>query len=352
MKHPVLEKRSRFIAWWLAWLLLAAGQSSLIYFAYGATAGAAIGDGFFSMISFGALGLAIWFPLRYMQRGSNPVLTSISNMVVTGTITVVIWVLANRLLLKSVVADKEAYAMFWSTTVVLRVTSGILLYSMIILTYWLFISASRLAEKAASQSKLEALVREAELKMLRSQINPHFLFNSLNSISSLTVTNPPGAREMIVKLSDFMRYSLSSRNDQPVTLHNEMESLRLYLEIEKVRFRERLVIKEDIEPECLSALLPGLLLQPLYENAVKHGVYESTGTVVINTTAKKEGENVIVSISNTVDPDSVVTRKGAGIGLKNVRTRLELFFRDEAELEVIRKEDSFTVNMKFPCRIA
>src|SRR5512133_3784165 len=109
MKHPVLEKRSRFIVWWLAWLLLAAGQSSLIYFAYGATAGAAIGDGFVSMISFGALGLAIWFPLRYMQRGKNPILTSISNMVATGTITVVIWVLANRLLLKSVVADKEAY---------------------------------------------------------------------------------------------------------------------------------------------------------------------------------------------------------------------------------------------------
>lgn len=352
MKHPVLEKRSRFIAWWLAWLLLAAGQSSLMYFAYGANAGAAIGDGFLSMITFGALGLAIWFPMRYMQKGSNPVLTAISNMGVTGIITVVIWVLSNRLLLKSIVADKDAYEMIWSSTVILRIASGVLLYSMIILTYWLFISATRLAEKASSQSKLEALVREAELKMLRSQINPHFLFNSLNSISSLTVTNPPGAREMIVKLSDFMRYSLSSRNDQPVTLHNEMESLRLYLEIEKVRFRERLVIKEDIEPECLSALLPGLLLQPLYENAVKHGVYESTGTVVINTTAKKEGDNVIVTISNTVDPDSVVTRKGAGIGIKNVRTRLELFFREEAELEVIRKEDSFTVTMKFPCRIA
>lgn len=352
MKHPVLEKRSRFIAWWLAWLLLAAGQSSLMYFAYGANAGAAIGDGFLSMITFGALGLAIWFPMRYMQKGSNPVLTAISNMGVTGIITVVIWVLSNRLLLKSIVADKDAYEMIWSSTVMLRIASGVLLYSMIILTYWLFISATRLAEKASSQSKLEALVREAELKMLRSQINPHFLFNSLNSISSLTVTNPPGAREMIVKLSDFMRYSLSSRNDQPVTLHNEMESLRLYLEIEKVRFRERLVIKEDIEPECLSALLPGLLLQPLYENAVKHGVYESTGTVVINTTAKKEGDNVIVTISNTVDPDSVVTRKGAGIGIKNVRTRLELFFREEAELEVIRKEDSFTVTMKFPCRIA
>src|SRR5512133_1619971 len=292
MKHPVLEKRSRFIVWWLAWLLLAAGQSSLIYFVYGASAGAAIGDGFVSMILFGALGLAVWFPLRYMQKGSNPAVTAISNIVVTGIISVVIWVLSTRLTLRTIVTDKEAYEMFWSSTVILRIASGVLIYFLIILTYWLFISASRLAEKAATESKLESLVREAELKMLRSQINPHFLFNSLNSISSLTLTNPPGAREMIVKLSDFMRYSLSSRNDQPVTLHNEMESLRLYLEIEKVRFRERLVIKEDIEPECLSALLPGLLLQPLYENAVKHGVYESTGTVVINTSAKKEGDNV------------------------------------------------------------
>lgn len=187
--------------------------------------------------------------------------------------------------------------------------------------------------------------------MLRSQINPHFLFNSLNSISSLTLTNPPGARDMIVKLSDFMRYSLSSRNDQPVTLNNEMESLRLYLEIEKVRFRERLVIEEHIDNECLGALLPGLLLQPLYENAVKHGVYESTGTVVINTSVKKAEEYVIVTISNTIDSDSVVTRKGAGIGLKNVRSRLELFFGNEADLEVVRKEDSFTVTMKFPFRV-
>ncbi|HUW92909.1 MAG TPA: histidine kinase [Bacteroidales bacterium] len=352
MKHPVLEKRSRVIIWWLAWLLMAAGQSLLIFFAYGSSPGVAAADGLISMVSLGALGLAIWFPLRYMQKGSNQFLIASSNLLVTGIITIVFWILANRLLLRSIVTDKEAYELFWGSTVVLRIASGVLLYSMIILTYYLFISASRLAEKAASQSKLESLVREAELKMLRSQINPHFLFNSLNSISSLTLTDPPGARDMIVKLSDFMRYSLSSRNDQPVTLHNEMESLRLYLEIEKVRFRERLIIEENIDDECLVALLPGLLLQPLYENAVKHGVYESTGTVVINTSVRKEEDSIIVAISNTVDPDSVVTRKGAGIGLKNVRSRLGLFFGNEANLVVSRNDNSFTVTMNFPFRIA
>jgi two-component system, LytTR family, sensor kinase len=118
---------------------------------------------------------------------------------------------------------------------------------------------------------LKSQVREGELKMLRSQINPHFLFNSLNSVSSLTVTNPLKARDMIVKLSDFMRYSLSSRNEQPVTLGNEMESLRLYLQIEKVTIRRKAQIEEEISPECLQALMPGMLLQPLYENAVNTG---------------------------------------------------------------------------------
>jgi LytS/YehU family sensor histidine kinase len=224
----------------------------------------------------------------------------------------------------------------------------VLIFFLIILVYYLFLSATKLAEKASRQAQLESLVREAELKILRSQINPHFLFNSLNSISSLTVTNPDKAREMIVKLSDFMRYSLSSRNDQPVTLRNEMESLRLYLEIEKIRFSDRLVIEEEISDECLPALLPGLLLQPLYENAVKHGVYESTDRVTIRTSVRRDGDWVVISVTNNIDPEAIVTRKGAGIGLKNVRGRLELFYGEKGEMTVTRNDDSFNVNMRFP----
>lgn len=135
-----------------------------------------------------------------------------------------------------------------------------------------------------------------------------------------------------------------------MTLGNEMESLRLYLQIEKVRFGERLRIEEDINPECLPALMPGMLLQPLYENAVKHGVYESTGEVIIRTTIRKQNEMVIITILNNVDTDSVVTRKGAGIGLKNVSSRLELFFGDKADLTVNHGDDSFTVIVRFPFR--
>jgi two-component system LytT family sensor kinase len=350
MTHPILESRSRVLIWCLAWVILAAGQASVIHFVYGSTLDIAVADGIISMLLYCVLGIAIWFPVRYMLRSNNKVMTTIINVILTGSVTIVLWLFVTRPLVRAMVPEKEDYDLFWHTVLVFRVAAGVLIFFVVTLIYYLYLSATQLAEKASRQAQLEAQVREGELKMLRAQINPHFLFNSLNSMSSLTLTDPMKAREMILKLSDFMRYSLSSHNEQPVTLQNEMESLRLYLEIEKVRFGERLIIEEYIQPECLTALLPGMLLQPLYENAVKHGVYESTETVVIRTSAHKENGLVVISVSNNIDPESVVTRKGAGIGLINVRSRLELFFGEKADLTVTRKDDSFNVTVKFPYR--
>jgi LytS/YehU family sensor histidine kinase len=350
MKHPILESRSRVLIWCLAWVILAAGQTSVIHFVYGSTLDIAVADGIISMFLYCVLGIAIWFPVRYMLRSNNKVLSTIINVILTGSVTVVLWLFITRPIVRAIVPEKEDYDLFWHTVLVFRIAAGVLIFFVVTLIYYLYLSATQLAEKASRQAQLEAQVREGELKMLRAQINPHFLFNSLNSMSSLTLTDPMKAREMILKLSDFMRYSLSSHNEQPVTLQNEMESLRLYLEIEKVRFGERLIIEEDIQPECLTALLPGMLLQPLYENAVKHGVYESTEKVVISTSAHKENGLVVISVANNIDPESVVTRKGAGIGLINVRSRLELFFGEKADLTVTRKDDSFNVTVKFPYR--
>lgn len=350
MKHPLLENRTRLLVWWLAWLILAAGQSLLIHFGYGCTVDVAIADGAVSMVFFGLLGLAVWFPVRFLLKEDNQIYTTVVNVLLTGSLTILAWLFGTKFIVRMIVAEKVDYDIFWHSVLVFRSTAGVLVFFVMILVYYLFLSASRLAEKVARQAQLEAQVRDGELKMLRSQINPHFLFNSLNSVSSLTVTNPLKARDMIVKLSDFMRYSLSSRNEQPVTLRNEMESLRLYLQIEKVRFGDRLSIAEDISPECLPALMPGMLLQPLYENAIKHGVYESTEEVTIKTTARKVNDMVLITVTNNVDTDSVVTRKGAGIGLKNVSSRLELFFGDKADLTVNHQDDSFTVIVRFPFR--
>ncbi len=348
MNHPILSKGSRIAIWWLAWALLAAGQSLLFYLFYNIPIGIALTDGFISMALLGIIGLVMWFPLITIKRTRSFDLTALLNFVLIGTLIVYLWFSLTKALTHSLYPGNNYYLSLWDDTVIYRVTTGVLLFGVIVLTYYLFISAVTLAEKASRQAQLESLVKEAELKVLRSQLNPHFLFNSLNSISSLTITDPEKAREMIVKLSEFMRYSLSGKNDQPVTLRQEMENLRLYLEIEKIRFRERLVCEEDIDPRCEKTMIPSMLLQPLFENAIKHGVYESTGPILIKTSAEYLSGTIRVTVFNTVDPTVITTRKGTGTGLSNVKHRLKLFFGDNSEMISIRTENNFTATLVFP----
>ena len=194
---------------------------------------------------------------------------------------------------------------------------------------------------------MKVLLKETELKMLRSQINPHFLFNSLNSISSLTITDPEKARDMIIRLSDFMRYALSKKDEQPVTLRSELENLRLYLDIEKVRFGDRLTTEENIESKCLEIKMPVMLLQPIYENAIKHGVYESTECVRINTSVScKEGYLEII-INNNYEP-TPLARIGTGTGLENVARRLELFYGNRASVRTVKENGIYTATLFIP----
>jgi LytS/YehU family sensor histidine kinase len=186
--------------------------------------------------------------------------------------------------------------------------------------------------------------------MLRSQINPHFLFNSLNSISSLTITDPEKAREMVIKLSEFMRYALSKKDEQPVTLRSELENLRLYLEIEKVRFGDKLFTEENIEEKCLEIKMPVMILQPLYENAIKHGVYETTDCVKIRTRVSCNSGYLEIMISNNYDQMPSST-KGTGTGLLNVARRLDLFFGNRASIRTTKENGIYTVSIFIPSEV-
>ena len=247
----------------------------------------------------------------------------------------------------TVLPEENNYQAYWTATFPYRIGSGVFIYGLIILTYYLFVSLSNLTEKNAKEARLESLVKETELKMLRSQINPHFLFNSLNSISSLTITDPEKARDMIVKLSEFMRYALSRKDEQPVSLQNELENLRLYLDIEKVRFGEKLLTEEIIESNCLDFKIPVLLLQPLFENAVKHGVYESTESVKILTKAKIIDGYLEIIISNNYDTTTSL-KKGTGTGLLNVSRRLEVFYGNKASIKTSKENGTYTVSLYIP----
>ncbi len=347
MKHPVLENRIRFVVWWLVWLFLAAGQTLLYYFAYGSFVSISIIDTLLSLLIYSALALSLWYPFAIFNKGEAKPLTLVTNLVITGAISVTFWVLITKLLIPLILPGQENFNEYWTATFPYRIGTGVFIYSLIILTYYLFVSLTNLSEKKSKEAKLESLVRETELKMLRSQINPHFLFNSLNSVSSLTITDPDKARDMVIKLSDFMRYALSKKDEQPVTLRSELENLRLYLEIEKVRFGDRLTTDEQIEDKCLEVKMPVMILQPLYENAIKHGVYESTESVKIATSVRIIENYMEITISNNYDTVTE-SRKGTGTGLVNVFRRLELFYGNKATLKTSRENGIYTVSLYIP----
>lgn len=347
MKHPVFQNKVRLIVWWLIWLFLAAGQSLLFYFAFGSFSDIGIIDSILSLLIYSGIALSIWYPFSFFNSSKPSIPVLVGNLVASGAVSVIIWILVTKLIMQSVLPEGNSYQAYYDATFSYRVGTGVFIYGLIILTYYLFISLTNLSEKNAREARLETIVKETELKMLRSQINPHFLFNSLNSISSLTVTDPEKARTMVVKLSDFMRYALSRKDEQPVSLQSELDNLRLYLEIEKVRFGDKLTTEENIETNCLDFKLPVMLLQPLYENAVKHGVYESTETVRIITEARMVDGFIEIIIKNNYDTVPSL-RKGTGTGLLNVTRRLELFYGNEASIKTTKENNIYTVTLYIP----
>ena len=208
---------------------------------------------------------------------------------------------------------------------------GMITYLLIAGIFYTIIYYKQFREKELQEAELKLLTRDAELKALKMQINPHFLFNSLNSINALVTKNSKQARDMIAKLSDLLRISLESRDEMLVPLKEELDLARLYLEIEKIRFSDRMTIHEEIDPELLNISFPAMVLQPLLENTVKHGITSHRGRGTIKVTVKKKDEKLCCIITNSVGKkksDSIKQPMSNGTGLINIRRRLELLYKD------------------------
>lgn len=214
----------------------------------------------------------------------------------------------------------------------------------------LALAVSKLEEQKEVKNRetmMNELSREAELTQLRQQLQPHFLFNSLNSISALTVLQPSKAREMVLQLSDFLRGTIRKDHRQWLSLEEELNYLKLYLDIERVRFGHRLDVDIEVNEEVKQLRLPQLLIQPLLENAIKHGLYGITEEVKITLHAMKEQNYLMVKIENPFDPD-VAAPKGTGFGLSSVDRRLFLLFGRKDLLESKAHDSLFTVILKIP----
>lgn len=201
------------------------------------------------------------------------------------------------------------------------------------------------AEKRKSEA--QQLSKEAELYKLRQQLQPHFLFNSLNSINALISSHPQQARTMVQQLSDFLRGTLKKDEKQWASLEDELEHLQLYLDIEKIRFGDRLtsIITNDTEKP---AYLPNMLLQPVVENAIKFGLYDTTEGVVITVMAVLEDDNLCITITNPFGPQTKNSTKGMGFGLHSIQRRLFLLFARQDLLQTRIHNNLFSTIIKIP----
>lgn len=190
-----------------------------------------------------------------------------------------------------------------------------------------------LREREMQSSRLEAKLAQAQLEILRSQLHPHFLFNTLNSIATLTQTDPSTAERMTLQLATLLRVSLDSAASQEVPLERELEILRNYLAIQQTRFRDRLTVNLKVEDGLLRVPVPSMILQPLVENAIQHGIAKSAAPGRIDITAARQNGSVRIEISdNGTGLTNNVGERRDGVGLRNTRSRLKQLYGEHSDL--------------------
>jgi two-component system, LytTR family, sensor histidine kinase AlgZ len=299
------------------------------------------------------MGLPLLLPLWYLCRALPVNETSVTRLVLTHAGGAALAGLAASYLggvlarLVGSARPGEAIEASYQAQSAGVLAAGALVYLLAVSFHYVLlgVDATRRAEQHSVE--LQVLAREAELRALRAQVHPHFLFNSLNSISALVSSDPVKAREMCVLLAEFFRKTLALGEKPDVTLEEELAVARTYLAIEGLRLGPRLSVEEGVEDGARACRLPPLLLQPLVENAIRHGIATRPDGGVLRIQARTDGRRMSISLENPFDPEAP-PRPGVGVGLANVRRRLLAGYGDRARVEAERGADHFRVAISLP----
>lgn len=293
--------------------------------------------------------LSAWYPCRATPLGKVSFLRLLLTHLTAAVFFSFVWTKAGDAWAYAILGPEELASLTrqFLPQVNAIFTVGVLLYLLSVAFHYVLIAMedSRRAEAQAAEARV--LARDAELKALKAQINPHFLFNSLNSISALTSIDASRARDMCVLLGEFLRLTLGLGEKTLVRFSEEVDLLEKYLAIEKIRFGERLKTKEAIQEESKACLLPPLLLQPLMENAIRHGIAGLPEGGEVRLTAGRQNGRLEILVENSWDPDAP-PRRSSGMGLRNVKQRLEARYGKDAGLRVMAEGDLFQVRLSIP----
>lgn len=342
MAASLLSSTRFLVVFLLTTVIWAAIQSGLVYW-FGFNLNISLLDGAISAI---LLAVAC-FLISNIFRFHQPSHRQYYYILAPGIILAVIVTSIQLYILRNLFPGNLVYLASLYSSIPIRFGFSFLVFAWMALLSMLLYTQQEQQENEKRKTDAERLAREAELYNLRQQLQPHFLFNSLNSITALIGTRPEEARKMIHQLSDFLRGTIN-KDQQPVTLADELEHLQLYLDIEKVRFGHRLETQIEAEAVCLKMLLPPMLLQPIVENAIKFGLYDTTGTVIIHVRSQCVNNELYISIQNPFDPETTRPKHGTGFGLNGVKRRLYLLFARTDLLQTAADKHIFTTTIKIP----
>ncbi len=329
-----------FCTWWFFWAIL---QIAMLQ-DFGMNPMKATVDGLTSMSLLAAFCLLIINNMSYYLPGKEKYLYA---LLISLTLSA-LWLFIVKLILKSFYKNDAAYLLSLTQSSGIRYAFAFLMMGCITMLSLLWYTQQEQQENAFRKDDIERLAKDAELNKLRQQLQPHFLFNSLNSISALTGSQPEKARHMIQQLADFLRGTLKKEEQQWISFDEELQYVQLYLDIEKVRFGHRLQTEITYDEPALQMILPALILQPLVENAIKFGLYDTLEEVTIFINAKIIKGNLQLSVQNPFDETTAIPVTGTGFGLTSTKRRLFLLFGRHDLLQIKKDTTQFITEITIP----
>ncbi len=349
--HPVLARKGRLLPYLAASAPLGALLTALLARPGAYTIAQAAAVAFPLAVVYAFLGLSAWYPCRSLPltRARAPLLLASHGG--AALVTSAAWVLLGAGISR-LLDELPAFSGMWvsySLQVPALFAVGVLLYLLSVALHYVLLAFEAARDAERREAQLRLLAREAELKALKSQVQPHFLFNCLNSISGLAGSDPARAREMCVSLASFLRRSLAVGEKSSIPVGEELSLARSYLDVERIRFGKRLAVEEQVEPSGEECLVPPLLLQPLVENAVVHGIATLPEGGAVRLEASRAGNRLRIVIENPFDPDAPARASG-GLGLKLVRDRLATLYGPDAMFAARRLEGRHLAVISIPAR--
>jgi two-component system LytT family sensor kinase len=332
--------RITFISWWLVWVVV----QMMVVSSYGYGPLQCFIDSIICNLLLAASCLLITNNMKfYLPQKERYWYVLIMSVVLS-----CIWLFVVKNILRLIYKQDDVYLLFLDKSIYIRYVIGFLMIGCMAIISLLWYTLHEQQEANRRKEEAEQMTKDAELLKLRQQLQPHFLFNSLNSISALAGSQPEKARHMIQQLSDFLRGTLKRDEHQSVTLEEELRHLQLYLDIEKVRFGQRLQTEIKVDESAITMQIPSLLLQPIVENAIKFGLYDTIGDVMITLEAKQLDHVLQITITNPFDEETAISTQGTGFGLASIYRRMFLLFARHDLLKTSKTDGIFTTTVLIP----